>query len=71
MYKYFEQFYSTILQDTVSDSQIAEYKKKVIESMQSMGATDDETKIADDDEMIAASIRNNCIPEDTAWAILQ
>ena len=70
MYKYFDQLYTTIPQTEVSDSQIADYKKKVIESMQSMDASEDIIELVDD-AMIATSIRNKHIPEDTAWAILQ
>ena len=70
MYKYFERIQSASPKKEVSEKQLHDYKKQVIAIMKSKGASDNDIKLISD-TVVATSIRNNHVPEDTAWAMLQ
>lgn len=66
-------FYDALIEFMTSDcknNEFYEYKKKVIECMKEMGASNNEVSLVKD-ETILNGINNKWKPENVAWAILQ
>lgn len=70
MKKFFLNRLASISTSAISASQIAEYRKMLVEEMKKQGASEAELSLIHD-ATIVNSIRNKRQPEDVAWAILQ
>lgn len=70
MKKYFKMLAAAVDSSGIPPEKIIEFRALVIDAMTNMGANPEEIALLHD-ASIRNAIRQNCTPEDLAWAILQ